>query len=157
MYWLRQALLYLFITLLLFAGIWLFWGETINQKLKEAKQDPRKEPAARQVSAVKAKIPAAKKTKTGEMAVKAEQPALSGKQAWEKTSSGFALLLQTAAVENRRLLLESAGEHERRFRAIFYKAAVQQPTGQLEQRLPKLAERQLAKPVEQRPSKRPAK
>ncbi|GAB4441165.1 MAG: hypothetical protein OHK0011_23640 [Turneriella sp.] len=144
MYWLRSALLYLFVTVLLCAGIWLFWGDAISHSLKNQGRNVRKDSGSRMASTVKEKAPTARKVKEDKLPVKAEQAAISGKQAWEKASSGFEQLMQTAAEDNRRLLSEADREQERRFRAIFHKAAVQQPTSQVEQQLPKS--------VEQRPS-----
>lgn len=138
MHWLRSALLYLFVTLLLCAGIWLFWGDAINPKMKGISQNTRKEPAARQANSVKDKTPTAKKMKPGELPVPVAQAAATGKEAWQKTSSGFEQLLQTAGADNRRLLLESVTEQDRQYRALFF--------GSVEQRLPKLAERQPSAP-----------
>ncbi len=149
MYWLRPALLYLFVTLLLCAGIWLFWGEAISKKLQNTSLAARQEPAGRQAGPVKAKTPTATKEKAVKVQASAGQAVVSGKEAWARASSGFEVLLNSAAQDNHRLLLEAAAEQDRRYRALFFKPA--------EQRLPKLAERQLIKSVEQRPSGQQAK
>lgn len=130
MHWLRSALLYLFVTVLLCAGIWLFWGEAISQRLKSEKPYAQKETAHRIAGAAKEKTATMKKLKPGELAVKAEQSAATGKQAWEKASSGFLLLLQAAGDENRRLLLETVAEQDRRYRALFAKSVGQRPSAQ---------------------------
>lgn len=126
MHWLRPALLYLFMTVLLVAGIWLFWGEEISQKLQNAQPGTAKDRAKRSADTAK------KKTPTKARLEQDEQTAVARKQAWEKVSSGFMLLLQAAAEENRRLLLESTAELDRRYQALFARP--------VEQRLPKSVE-----------------
>jgi hypothetical protein len=131
MYWLRSALLYLFVSVLLCGGIWLFWGDAINQKLKETGQNKRSDSASRQANSVKEKTPTPKKLKLGELPAQTSQAATTGKEAWQKTSSGFEQLLQTAGAENRRLLLESVTEQDRRFRALFFRSVGQRPSAPL--------------------------
>ena len=138
MYWLRSALLYLFVTLLLCAGIWLFWGEAISKKLQNTSLAARQEPAGRQAGPVKAKAPTATKEKAVKVPASAGQAVVSGKEAWERASSGFEVLLKSAAQDNRRLLVEAVAEHDRRYRALLFKPA--------EQRITKPAERQPSKP-----------
>lgn len=128
MYWLRPALLYLFITGLLCAGVWLFWGDAISQGLKSDNRHTRKEPAGRLAGTVREKTPPPKKMKPVDSPVNTQQVAVSGKEAWDKASSGFGLLLQTAGGENRRLLLESVAEQDQRYRAMFPKLAERQPS-----------------------------
>jgi hypothetical protein len=137
MYWLRSALLYLFVTLLLCAGIWLFWGDAISKKLKNTSA-ARPEAAGRQTGPVKVKAPTINKEKVTERPESRREGGVSTKDAWAHTISGFEVLLKNAAQDNRRLLVEAVIEQDRRYRALFFKPA--------EQRLPKLAERQPSKP-----------
>jgi len=141
MYWLRSALLYLFVTLLLCAGIWLFWGDAISKKLKNTSA-ARPEAAVRQTGPVKVKAPTNHKEKFKKLPENIKDATISTKDAWAHTMSGFEVLLKNAAQDNRRLLVEAVIEQDRRYRALFFKPA--------EQRLPKPAERQLPKSVEQR-------
>ncbi len=173
MFWLRTALLYLFVTLLLCAGVWLFWGETILERVKRDERQVRGIEASRRAESVKENAPVRRAVKTADSQTRTNKAATSGKEAWDKASASLAMLLQTAADDNRRLLLESMTEHDSRYRAIFFRQSQREsirPAEQtlpksVEQRLPTSAERQLIKSVEQRlpklaerqPSVRPAK
>lgn len=127
MYWLRPALLYLFVTALLCAGVWLFWGDAIKQKLTEADRSAEKQARPGSSAATNAKAPPDRKAKTNALTAGPGQAAVSGPQAWSQARSGLELLLRAASDENRRLLLQASAEQDRRFRSMLFKAAEQPP------------------------------
>jgi hypothetical protein len=131
MHWLRPALLYLFVTVLLCGGIWLFWGDAIRQKLKETGENKRSDSASRQANFVKEKTPTPKKLPARGLTAQTQQARPTGKEAWQKASSGFEELLQVATAENRRLLLESVTAQDRRYRTLFFRSVGQRPSAPL--------------------------
>lgn len=104
MYWLRSALLYLFLAGLLVAGIWLFWGDRLRQKTnakiapaQKALTPPAYAPPARRIS---------------------KEPPQPSKEARQHAASAFVALAQSIAEDNRQQLAIATALYEQRYREL---------------------------------------
>ncbi|HNA80763.1 MAG TPA: hypothetical protein PKY99_14980 [Turneriella sp.] len=110
--WIRSALVYLGITVLIAGAIWLFWGKSIETAWKAHGDRPTK--AAREVKA------AAEKKATAAM------PELRQKAAplatnLEKARSGVTGILEYHANENRNAMHSLSANNDKRWREILRK------------------------------------
>lgn len=101
MYWLRSALLYLFLASLLAAGIWLFWGDTLRQRRNAV---PALGPKTAPPSAPPRRVPI--------------KPAQSGKEARQGITSALVALAQSLAQDNRQQLATATLLYEQRYREL---------------------------------------
>lgn len=101
MYWLRSALLYLFLASLLAAGIWLFWGDTLRQRRNAV---PTLGPKTAPPSAPPQRVPI--------------KPVQSGKEARQGITSALVVLAQSLAQDNRQQLATATLLYELRYHEL---------------------------------------